>query len=729
MNGINLADKKTSASKAVSIKLRQRRGIMNIKNFKIGTKLAAGFILVILIFVGVAAYQIYSLSSLSALQDEGAGRADDALEVSAISKRVDGVYAVIADSIINRDLEEAKQDFAQIKKVALADMKRVHELVDTEAEVVLAKDFEAGFMKYLDLFETQMWPILAKEESVEQRMKDSMQIMKVELRVEAVYPVIADGIINRNLDETRADWKTIKDTVEPDIVLVRQLADTEKEKQLADQFANSYRTYLTIFETETLPLLDQNTSQNLEKIKELDERMDQARVSTRTALEAISKLLEGETLDLMADEARIRELDDAIDQVRDETITPLAKIAESLKNEQTEADELFDGTASNTRLWTIIVSIFAALLGLVIAFVISIDITRPVTQLVAIARELAKGNLKQSIDIERKDEVGMLLDAFREMTEKLRSIVADIRGASENVASGSQQMSSSAQQLSQGATEQAASVEETTSSMEQMSANIQQNADNAGQTEQISTKAAKDARESGEAVTDAVVAMKEIATKISIIEEIARQTNLLALNAAIEAARAGDAGKGFAVVAAEVRKLAERSQNAAGEISELSATSVDVAEKAGDMLKKLVPDIQKTAELVQEISAASNEQNSGVGQINNAIQQLDQVIQQNASSTEEMASTTEELASQAQQLQETVEFFQVDTSQISVPRQTSTKFVRQTNVAAAKKQYQGSDMNVPRLEGKANENVKELPGVALNLSADNELSDSEFERF
>lgn len=234
--------------------------------------------------------------------------------------------------------------------------------------------------------------------------------------------------------------------------------------------------------------------------------------------------------------------------------------------------------------------------------------------------------------------------------------------AADNVASGSQQMSSSSEEMSQGATEQAASAEEASSSMEEMSSNIRQNADNAQQTERIAQKAAEDAKEGGFAVEKTVTAMRDIAEKISIIEEISRQTDLLALNAAIEAARAGEHGKGFAVVASEVRKLAERSQTAAGEISTLSGSSVEVAEKAGKMLSKLVPDIQKTSELVQEINAASNEQNTGADQINRAIQQLDLVIQQNASTAEEMASTAEELAAQAEQLQGSVAFFKIGDS-------------------------------------------------------------------
>ena len=196
--------------------------------------------------------------------------------------------------------------------------------------------------------------------------------------------------------------------------------------------------------------------------------------------------------------------------------------------------------------------------------------------------------------------------------------------------------------------------------MEEMVSNIKQNADNASQTDKIANKSAKDAQESGKSVLEAVSAMKEIANKISIIEEIARQTNLLALNAAIEAARAGEHGKGFAVVAAEVRKLAERSQKAAAEINQLSSTTLRVSEKSGEMLDKLVPDIQRTAELVQEISAASKEQDTGAEQINKALQQLEKVIQQNASASEEMASTTEELTGQSDQLVSALGFFHTE---------------------------------------------------------------------
>jgi len=283
-----------------------------------------------------------------------------------------------------------------------------------------------------------------------------------------------------------------------------------------------------------------------------------------------------------------------------------------------------------------------------------IDATLEITRL---AEKMAEGNL--TVEVRERSAQDKLMQAMNSMVARLNETVMTVKGAANNVAYGSQQLSSTSEQMSQGNSEQAAAAEEASASMEQMASNIRQNADNAMETEKIALKSAENAREGGEAVKQTVIAMKSIAEKISIIEEIARQTNLLALNAAIEAARAGEHGKGFAVVASEVRKLAERSQKAAGEISKLSISSVDIAEKAGEMLARIVPNIQKTAELVQEISAASNEQNTGSAQINKSIQQLDEVIQQNASASEEMASTAGELSDQARRLRDTIEFFTV----------------------------------------------------------------------
>jgi len=338
-------------------------------------------------------------------------------------------------------------------------------------------------------------------------------------------------------------------------------------------------------------------------------------------------------------------------------------------------------------------------LSIAVALWIALGINRGLKKIQTVAEGVAIGDLNQNIEIKTNDEIKDLVDTINVMTgnlrntatiadqiangdltvkpkpmsdkdtlgvsllsmvERLRGVVADALSASDNVSSGSQQLSAGSEQLSQGATEQASSAEEASASMEEMAANIKQNADNAAQTEKIARQSAKDAEISGQAVDRAVNAMRTIAEKISIVQEIARQTDLLALNAAVEAARAGEHGRGFAVVASEVRKLAERSQAAAAEISSLSGETVSVATEAGDMLSRLVPDIRKTAELVAEISAACREQDIGASQINEAIQQLDKVTQQNAGASEEMSATSEELAAQAEELQASIAFFKVD---------------------------------------------------------------------
>jgi len=302
----------------------------------------------------------------------------------------------------------------------------------------------------------------------------------------------------------------------------------------------------------------------------------------------------------------------------------------------------------------------------------------------SIADQIADGDLTvQPTPLSDKDTLGF---ALQRMVERLRGVVADAASAAENVSAGSQELSASSEQVSQGATEQAASAEEASASMEEMAANIKQNADNAAQTEKIARQSSKDAEASGLAVDRAVVAMRTIAEKISIVQEIARQTDLLALNAAVEAARAGEHGRGFAVVASEVRKLAERSQTAAAEISSVSGETVKAAQEAGDMLNRLVPDIKKTAELISEISAACREQDVGASQINEAIQQLDKVTQQNSSASEQMSATSEELAAQAEELQTSIAFFKTDSGNsraAAVARKPAAKPARPAATFAA----------------------------------------------
>ena len=307
----------------------------------------------------------------------------------------------------------------------------------------------------------------------------------------------------------------------------------------------------------------------------------------------------------------------------------------------------------------LIVALVGVLLALFIAYFITRSITIPLHSAMQVNERLAQGDLELQVETDRKDEIGSMLHSISVMVGKLRQVITDVRGAAEQVAAGSEELSSSSQQVSQGASEQAASVEEISSSMEELASTVAQTADHARQTAAIANKASADAVNGGKAVAETVSAMQHIAEKIELIEEIARQTNLLALNAAIEAARAGEHGKGFAVVASEVRKLAERSQVSAQEIKGVASASVETAANAGRLINEIVPQIQKTAELVHEIDAASNEQARGLEENTKAIQQFDQVIQANSAAAEEMASTSEELTAQAASLQESIGFFRV----------------------------------------------------------------------
>ena len=338
----------------------------------------------------------------------------------------------------------------------------------------------------------------------------------------------------------------------------------------------------------------------------------------------------------------------------------------------------------------------------------------------AVAEEIAKGNLAiEAKPLSDKDVMGLALER---MLAKLRAVVTEASVAAQNVSSGSQQLASSSEQLAQGATEQASSTEEASASMEEMAANIKQSAENASQTEKIARQAAEDAQRSGAAVSEAVVAMQSIAEKINIVQEIARQTDLLALNAAVEAARAGEHGKGFAVVASEVRKLAERSQAAAAEISTLSSNTVKTAQEAGAMLQRLVPDIKRTAELVDEINAACREQDLGAGQINQAIQQLDKVTQQNASASEEVSATSEELSTQAEVLQSTIAYFRLGNAEAVPVAETRVVSFARPQAKPAIRRDQPAKTRHAKPHGKLNGN-----GFALNMTGGDSL-DAEFQR-
>ncbi|WP_062207330.1 methyl-accepting chemotaxis protein [Aureimonas sp. AU12] len=339
------------------------------------------------------------------------------------------------------------------------------------------------------------------------------------------------------------------------------------------------------------------------------------------------------------------------------------RMAQLTQRAQGRADDfLAVAAADHERNFAILVGIVAAavLLGAALATGIALDIMRGLRELTANVRRFGSGDLSHRIVHTRRDELGTLLTDLCQMRLKLNKVMRDVTTSATQVASGSTQSAATAEQLSSGSTEQAAASEQASAAMEEMTANIRQNADNASTTEKIAAQASISAEKTGVAVAHSVEAMRTIAQKIQVVQEIARQTDLLALNAAIEAARAGQHGKGFAVVASEVRKLAERSQQAASEIGTLSSETLSASEEAGRMLGNLVPDIQRTADLVTEISAACREQSVGVEQINQAIQQLDQVTQANAGAANEMSATSEQLSAEAGRLSDSASFFTLE---------------------------------------------------------------------
>jgi methyl-accepting chemotaxis protein len=355
-----------------------------------------------------------------------------------------------------------------------------------------------------------------------------------------------------------------------------------------------------------------------------------------------------------------REPTDAMEQV-------VARIQKLSADQIQAAEEHATQSYKNIRATELSVIAFSIVLLIVLAHQLIRSITVPLEIAVRAANELAAGDLTREIKAHGGDEPGRLLEAMSRMMASLSKMIGEVRAGSSALAAASEQVSSTAQSLSQGTSEQAASVEETTSNLEEMSASITQNAENSRQTQQMAMQGAAAAEASGKAAEESVVAMQSIAQKIGIVEEIAYQTNLLALNAAIEAARAGEQGRGFAVVAAEVRRLSERSQVAAKEIATVAAASVAVAERSGRLIGELMPSIQKTATLVQEVAASSREQSSGVAQINSAMAQVDQTTQRNASAAEELSSTAEELAGQAESLRQLISTFRTRDSQADVP--------------------------------------------------------------
>lgn len=497
--------------------------------------------------------------------------------------------------------------------------------------------------------------------------------------------------------------------------------------------------------------------------------------------QVIDRLLEAiaRSADLAAQNAENHALNLANGEMHQKTVAEIALVDQLVtKNGASMDAAMLASTDSyhNARVMLIVIAAVAIIGGMISAVWLSASVSKGLGSAVEVARKVAQGDLSVDADWKSRDEIGDLMTALNqmmtalrgmtsvaqsiskgdltvnierrsdadtlgialeEMLVKLRDVVANMNVSSNSVASGAHAMNLTADELSDGATEQAAAAMQASSAMEQMTANIRQSAENAAQTEKIATQSAAQATDSGKAVTEAMRAMKTIADKITIIQEIARQTDLLALNAAVEAARAGQHGKGFAVVASEVRKLAERSQQAAGEINELSGKTVEVSQHAGEMLETLVPNIQRTADLVKEISAAMREQNTGADQINQAIRQLDVVIQRNSAASTEAASVSQGLASQSEQLHGVISFFKLDDDySIQQSRESSPKPQRHGAVKARPTATRSAPIQVRMNTGREASNGQYASaarnghnkGTMLDLSMDT-LSDADFERY
>ena len=315
---------------------------------------------------------------------------------------------------------------------------------------------------------------------------------------------------------------------------------------------------------------------------------------------------------------------------------------------------------NSSKRFSLILGMIIIIISIIIAVLISQNIVKSLNKSIKYADIISKGDLTREIDIDQKDEVGILAKALNKMTKEVSKIISTVKESSKQITSGSLEMSSSSQQLSQGANEQASSIEEISSSIEQMTASINQNTQQAQRSEQASKKAADEIRLSTDTVIQSINAMKNIAKRISVIQDIADKTDLLAINAAVEAARAGEQGRGFAVVAVEIRKLAENTQKAAKEIEQLSDESVKVADIAGLKLQEVVPKILNSAKMIKEIAKASMEQNLSINEVNNSIQQFNNTVQQNAAASEELSSNIQELTAQSEQLLSVVSLFKVN---------------------------------------------------------------------
>lgn len=681
---------------------------------------------------------LYTDHSVKEAQEVAHQRNEDLLLINELEHAQDLLVLAAMDAIIDREEgridDQRMADITKLEAILKDGMKKIEGVVDTEEERRIAAQMSQKIPELIHDINDELLPLIEQHGNVELKIEKHFADLdnrfdeasaKLDSGLSSLASILA-STNSQSLSNLSLDLKT---TNKAFALMVMEIFVDRHEGDVASERLEAMNSYATTLVSGLAKIASEAHGATAQALT----RESQASLSVmQKAAEELPRLVKDDVRLLIDVKTSFKELDDRLDEEAGVISEGLGFLRVSLHDEQLASEKEIAAVIARADMVSLTAFLITLPTVLAILFFVARGIITRLNKVVSMANELNRGNLGIRLNFAEKDELGNMsqaLDTLAESMEKeiltafnelangnftfkaegvirdplakandsLNSLVAQIKVAANNVNSGSQAMSASSEEMSQGAAEQAAAAEEASSSIEQMTANIRQNADNAIETEKIAIQAAENASEGGESVQQTVHAMKEIAEKISIIEEIARQTNLLALNAAIEAARAGEHGKGFAVVAAEVRKLAERSQKAAGEINELSSSSVDVAVKAGQILEVMLPNIQKTAELVQEISAASREQDAGAEQIAKSIQQLDAVIQQNASASEEMASTSEELSTQAEQLAVMVGSFIVNDAPQDRPE--NIPFIKANAAPNQFKQLAASDVSHSDING------------------------------
>jgi methyl-accepting chemotaxis protein len=629
---------------------------MKLKDMKLGTKIALGFTSVLVLLAITAGWGLFSLEGLL-------GNSEDVVESDNLRT-----------SLVEREVDHLKWSE---KLMSYVYDDHIHELnvgMDP-TQCAFGKWYYGDERKHAEMENPDLAQYLKAIEEPHKKLHESAK------KIKDVYQPV-DRSLGQRITQLELDHVNWALAIQGAILANKKQVGVETDhtqcgfgkflygderQEIAKKYPN-INAVLSKLETPHKHLHE--SAKNLDQALS-DLNFDRAKgVYESETVPALTEVRKGLAHVVEMTNQRIEAVNKAADLHDEETLPALhavthnlLKMREIMNEKAVRIQKTMDEDGHQANFLMIGISIAAFLLGIALAFLITRSTLKQLggepADLMKVAQRIAAGDLSVPINLKEGDRTS-LFAAMGRMVNKLKEVVAQVRTGADNLASASQEVSATAQSISQGATEQASGVEETTASVEQLNASVEQNSENARVTDGMATKAASEAESGGKAVARTVHAMKEIADKIGLIEDIAYKTNLLSLNAAIEAARAGEHGKGFTVVAAEVRKLAENSGNTAQQINELATKSVDIAEEAGKLLEAMVPSIKKTADLVQEITAASDEQASGVRQINDAMSQLDKATQQNASSSEELAATAEELSGQAEQLQQAVAFFKLE---------------------------------------------------------------------